>query len=107
MTKGQVIFGTASALIIAGTFYFGFVKKYGNGLTWYQKVIAPDPLANLDRAGAELIIAQASGGTKPPASYNDDYVIARAKALYKKEPFFFLNNGKNKYNTITGKAVSL
>ncbi len=36
MTKGQVIFGVGSALVVTGVVYFGFIKKMSNGLTWYQ-----------------------------------------------------------------------
>lgn len=40
MTKGQVIFGVGSALLITGVVYFGFIKKYENGLTWYGGLTA-------------------------------------------------------------------
>lgn len=35
MTKGQTVLLTGSALAIVGVVYFGFIKKYENGLTWY------------------------------------------------------------------------
>ncbi len=105
MNKKQIIFTVSLTLITGATIYFGFVRKY-NGVTWYQKISGGDPLANLDRAGAIVIIEQA-GGKKMEGNYGDDYLIARAKAITNREPFFFLNNGANKYNTITGKAVSL
>ncbi len=105
MNKKQLIFAASYCFVAASIIYFGFVQKY-NGLTWYQKVSAGDPLTNLNRAGAIAIIEQA-GGKKMEGTYGDDYLIARAKAITTREPFFFLNNGANKYNTITGKAVSL
>lgn len=40
LTKGQVLFGVGSALLITGVVYFGFIKKYENGLTWYGGLTA-------------------------------------------------------------------
>jgi len=40
LTKGQIIFGVGSALVVTGVVYFGFIKKMENGLTWYQGIIA-------------------------------------------------------------------
>ena len=103
MKTGQVIFGIATALVVGGVIYFGFVKKYADGMTWYDRVTTPP----LDRAGAIIIIEQASGGKKMTGTYNDDYLIARAKSMMAKEEFFYLNDRKNKYDTKTGRAVSI
>lgn len=43
MTKGQIIFGVSMGLLVGGTIYFGFVRKYSNGLTWYGGLTSPKP----------------------------------------------------------------
>ncbi len=105
MKQGQIIFGIGTAIVVGATIYFGFVKKYANGMTWYEKVTSPN-LSQLDRAGAITIIEQATNGIMT-GTYGDDYLIARAKAFVAKEDFFYLNDKKNKYNTKTGRAVAL
>ena len=105
MNNKQIAFGLITTLVIGGTIYFGFVKKYQNGLTFYQKLIGEGvDLSKIDRPGAIIIIEQASGGKKMQGTYNDDYLIARAKALMLREEFFYL--GTNKYNTKTGRQVA-
>ena len=49
MTKGQVIFGIGMGLAVGATIYFGFVRKYANGMTWYEGLTAPkiDDLASV------------------------------------------------------------
>ena len=38
MKTGQVIFGITTALVVGGVIYFGFVRKYADGMTWYDRV---------------------------------------------------------------------
>lgn len=54
MTKGQTILLTGGALAAVGIIYFGFVKKYENGLTWYQDITSGnggDSTNNTDTTG--------------------------------------------------------
>lgn len=106
MNSKQVIFGLATTAIFSGVIYFGFFKKDADGLTIYQKLFtkADEEIAKIDRAVAIAIIEKFSNGTKVPVTYDDNYLIARAKAIILKQTYFYL--GSNKYNTLTGKQVA-
>lgn len=81
-TKGEVIFGVGSALLITGVVYFGFVKKYSNGLTWYQDITGGGAGDNFEMVKKNL------GGKYPEGS------VASAKFDGNKYQADFYNNGR-------------
>lgn len=101
--KTKIVIGV-SAIIVGVGLYFGFMHKAKDGMTWYERVTKPSVPTVKDRAGAISVIEQGLTGSKIPASFGDDYVIAWANALLAKEEFFFLA-GK-KYFTKTGRQAS-
>jgi hypothetical protein len=81
MTKGQVIFGVGSVLLVSGIVYFGFIKKYQNGLTWYQDVTGGTG-DNFEMVKKNL------GGSYPEGA------VASAKFDANKYQADFYNNGR-------------
>lgn len=84
MTKGQTILLTGSALAATAIIYFGFVKKYENGLTWYQDVTGKG-----DGVGDNFSMVKKNlGGTYP------DGDVASTKFNSNNHQADFYNNGR-------------
>ena len=81
MTKGQVIFGVGSVLLVSGVVYFGFIKKYENGLTWYRDVTG-------GTGDNFSMVKKNLGGSYP------DGAVASTKFNSNKNQADFYNNGR-------------
>ena len=81
------------SVLIGLCIYFGFVYKFKDGFTGWQKITT----GKMTREEANKILPKA------PASYDDDFVITWAKAVKNNTEYFIVRD--KKYSTTSGKAI--
>lgn len=92
MTKGQTILLTGGALATVGIIYFGFIKKYENGLTWYKGLTADKEGGDIGTNAGETAKANFQKlATNLGVSIPSNNII-KVKFLDKFQANFFDNN---------------